>query len=70
MLDRLFESSSSNNPFSAYSSLHLTAIFVLLLGIFLLFFFRKQLHDTIVRIVFVSFILEKINMLIDLCLIS
>ncbi|HWL26028.1 MAG TPA: TIGR02206 family membrane protein [Ureibacillus sp.] len=57
MFDVLFEVSSSKNPFIAYSMVHLITIFILLLGIVLLFVFRKKLNEILTRWIFVSVII-------------
>lgn len=50
MLERLFESSSSENPFTSYSMEHLITIFIFFLGICLLYVFRTKLNQKVTRI--------------------
>ncbi|MFY3790157.1 TIGR02206 family membrane protein [Ureibacillus sp. MALMAid1270] len=57
MLNVLLETSYTDKPFNAYSLVHLLTIGVFFLGIFLLYSFRNQLNERIIRWVFVTVIL-------------
>lgn len=57
MFDVFLTSSSTNNPFVAYSVVHLLTISMLLVGIVLLFMFRRRLNKRVIRWSFVSVIL-------------
>nr|WP_106779496.1 TIGR02206 family membrane protein [Lysinibacillus timonensis] len=57
MLDLLFSSSPTENPFLVFSLEHLISICLFILGIFLLYAFRNQLNELMTRVVFVAIML-------------
>lgn len=57
MLDLFFKSSTTGNPFNAYSLAHFLAISIFFLVIILLYFFRNRLNEKIIRWFFLLVIL-------------
>lgn len=57
MWDQIFGHHPEENPFVVYSLEHSIAIFIFLLGSLLLFLFRHQLSEKLIRILFVTIIL-------------